>query len=95
MNDFLLQYYSIITHSVELLSAVVGIILFNKYKGTSTKYFIFFLVYLSICDFLGSYTYYIANNGIFSFLEGTLFAKNYWWYTIFWNVLAIVFFAFY
>lgn len=95
MNDFLLQYYNILTHSVELLAAVTGILLLKKYKSTSTTYFIYFLVYLSICDFLGSYTRYISNNGFFSFLEGTIFVKNYWWYTVFWKVLAIVFFAFY
>lgn len=95
MNDFLLSYYSIITHSVELLAAVTGILLLKKYKSTTTRYFIYFLIYLSICDFLGGYTRYISNNGFLSFLDGTIFVKNYWWYTVFWKVLAIEFFAFY
>ena len=95
MNDFLLHYYSIITHAVEIIAAVTGILLLKKYKGTATKYFIYFLIYLSICESVGSYTHYIANNGFFSFLEGTVFETNYWWYTLFWKVLAIVFFAFY
>ncbi|MGB5417526.1 hypothetical protein [Algibacter sp.] len=95
MNDFLLKNYSLLTHSVEAIAALTGILLFKRYKNTSAKYFIYYLIVVSICDFLGSYTKFIENNGFFSFLEGTRFVRNYWWYTLFWKVLAIVFFTFY
>ncbi|SFZ94268.1 hypothetical protein SAMN05428642_10436 [Flaviramulus basaltis] len=95
MNDFLIKYYSLLTHSVEILSAVTGVILYKKYKHTPAKYFIYFLIYIGICDFLGIYTYYIKNNGFLSFLEGTPFERNYWWSGLYWKVGAVVFFAFY
>ena len=95
MNEFLLKNYSFITHSVEIMSVIVGIILFKNYKNTPVKYFIFFLIYLSIGDFIGSYTQYIHNDGFLSFLKETRFERNYWWFTLFWKVLAILFFTFY
>lgn len=94
MKEFLLQYYYLITFGVEILAAVTGLLLYKKYKLTAAKYFIFFLVYLTICDFLGSYTKYI-NNGFLHFLKDTVFRKNYWWSTLFWGIGAIMFYSFY
>jgi hypothetical protein len=71
MNEFLLEYKNTITFSVEILAAVTGLMLYQKYKPTAAKYFIYFLMYLSICDFLGSYVNHIANDGFLGFLEGT------------------------
>ncbi|GAA4237754.1 hypothetical protein GCM10022291_25590 [Postechiella marina] len=95
MNEFLLEYYNNITFSVEILAAVTGLILYKKYKLTAAKYFIWFLVYLSICDFSNSYVHYIYNDGFFSFLKDTVFVWNYWWATLYWDIAAIIFFAFY
>lgn len=95
MNEFLLEYKSLITSIVEILSAVTGLLLYKKYSFTEAKYFILFLLYLSICDFLGIYTKYIYNNGFLSYLEGTVFEMNYWWTTLYWKIGAIMFFSFY
>ena len=95
MNEFLLVYYNTITFCVEILAAVTGLVLYNKYKQTAAKYFIWFLVYLSVCDFLGSYVHYIKNDGFLSFLEGTVFIRNFWWTTLYWKIGAILFFSFY
>jgi hypothetical protein len=95
MNDFLVEYKNTLTFSVEILAAVTGVLLYRKYKLTAAKYFIWFLVYLSVCDFLGSYVHYIRNNGFLSFLEGTVFVRNFWWSTLFWKIGAILFFVFY
>lgn len=94
MEEFLVQYKSEITRIVEISSALVGLFLYRKYQYSSAKYFIYFLVYLSIGDFINTYVYYIKE-GIFSFLQGTIFTLNYWWSTLFWNIGAIVFFSFY
>lgn len=94
MVDFLLENYSLLTHSVEWLAAITGVILYKSYKHTNVKYFIWFLIYLSICDFIGGYKYYVKD-GFLSFLQGTVFERNYWWTTSFWKIGAIVFFAFY
>lgn len=95
MEDFLLKNYSLLTHSVEILAALTGIFLFKKYKITAAKYFIFFLCYLSIGDLINLYNRLIRNNGILSFLEGTVFVKNHWWSTLYWKIGAILFFVFY
>lgn len=96
MNDFLLEYYSTITHCVEFLAALTGILLYKKYKFTIAKYFINFLVYLSIFDLCGGkYNEYILNNGFLSFLEDTVFMRNYWIYTLFFDLGATMFFVFY
>jgi hypothetical protein len=94
MNEFLREYYNNITFCVEILAAVTGLLLYKKYKQTAAKYFIWFLVYLSICDFLGIYVYYIKD-GFLSFLEDTVLIRNFWWSTLFWKIGAIVFFGFY
>ncbi|WNH12521.1 hypothetical protein [Thalassobellus suaedae] len=95
MNKFLFEYNNTITFCIEILAAVTGLVLYNKYKQTKSKYFIWFLVYLSVCDFLGSYVHYIKNGGFLSFLEGTVFIRNFWWTTLYWKIGAILFFSFY
>ncbi len=95
MNDFLLEYKYLITSCIEFLAAVTGLLLYKKYKYTAAKYFIYFLVYLSVCDFLAGYVYYIKGDGFLNFLQGTVFVRNYWWSTLFWIIGAILFFAFY
>jgi len=95
LEEFLRLNYNFITRSVEILAAITGIFLFKKYKHSASKYFIYFLVYLAVCDFIGTYTYYINDNGIFRFLKGTYFEYNYWWSTVFWKIGSILFFSFY
>ena len=95
MEDFLFEYRTEITRVVELTATLTGIILFKKYKHTHARYFIFFLIYLSLGDFISTYTHYVKNNGLFNFLEGTVLEKNYWLSTLFWKIGAILFFAYY
>ncbi len=95
MIDFLLFHYSSITITIELIAAITGVFYYKRYKSTAAKYFIFFLVYLSICDSIGSYTIYVRNTSFLNFLIGTKIEKNHWWFTIFWKIGAIMFFAFY
>ena len=95
MNEFLLEYKNILTFFIEILAAVTGLLLYKKYKLSAAKYFIWFLIYLTICDFIGGYSKHIKNEGFFFFLQGTVFEKNYWWSTLFWKIGAIIFFAFY
>lgn len=95
MNDFLLEYKNIITFGVEILAAVTGLLFYKKYKSSTTKYFIWFLVGVAFCDYGNTYVYHIKNGGIFSFLEGTVLIRNFWWSTLFWKIGAIVFLAFF
>jgi hypothetical protein len=95
VQEFLLNNYSFLTHFVEVFSALTGIFLFNKYKNSISKYFIYFLVYLSICEAISTYTWLVFPDKILSFLVGTIIEKNYWWSTLYWKIGAIMFFAFY
>lgn len=95
MQEFLLKNYILLTHSVEAMAALTGVFLFKKYKNTDAKYFIYFLIYLTICDILNWYTIFVKNDGFLNFLKDTIIAKNYWWSTLFWKIGAIMFFVFY
>ncbi|ULC57961.1 hypothetical protein MBM09_08515 [Flaviramulus sp. BrNp1-15] len=80
---------------VEVISALTGVFLFRKYKESISKYFILFLVYLNICEFLASYTRFVFPDKFLNFLVGSLIEKNYWWSTLYWKIGAIMFFVFY
>lgn len=74
----------LITHSVEFIAAITGIIVFSKYKYASAKYIIYFLVYACFVDVIGNYPKYFSNFNLFYLIEGLLIERNYWWYKIFW-----------
>ena len=93
--DFLINNSQNLTLFVEILAAVTGLILFKKYKHTAAKYFIYFLVYIVVMVIIGRYSYLVRNDGVLSFLEGTLIERNYWWFTLFWTIAAVVFFGWY
>lgn len=84
MNEFLSQNYFLITYSVEVLAAVTGIFCYKKQNKIAAKYFIFFLVYSFLVDFIGSnYPLFISDNGFLAFLDNTPFESNFWWYNFF------------
>ena len=89
MLDFIFKNYSHLTHALEALAAVTGFILIRKYKDTAAIYFIYLLVYLFIVDTLGSYTYYIETIDFLRPLKNTRFKSNHWWFTIFFDVIAV------
>jgi len=95
VEEFLLTNYVLITHSVETIAALTGVLLFRIYKNTAVKYFIWFLVYLTICDFIGGYKNFVHGYGFLNFLQETVFETNHWWFTLSWKVGAILFFSFY
>src|SRR5690606_2818664 len=52
-----------------------------------------------IVELIGSYTSYVEDFEFLSKLKGqlkgTVFQKNYWFYTLFWNIGSAVFYSFY
>lgn len=94
MVKFINDYASYLYLVVEIIAAVTGLILYKRYRHTAAKYFIYFLIYVVVFGVIGRYTFWVRD-GIFSFLQGTLLEKNYWWYTICWSLGAIVFFVWY
>lgn len=95
MIDFLLEHYSLLIHSLEFLAVVTGIFCYKKYQDTTTKYFIWFLLVVTISSSLSYYPNYVRPDKALHFLIGTKFEKNHWWSTLYWKIGAIVFYAFY
>lgn len=99
MEEFLKNNYFFITHFVEFLAAIVGLIFYRKYKNSAVKYFIWFLVYVAIIDFIGGYPRYLKKYEFLYFLkdllEGTKFEYKNWFYTMFWGIGSALFYAFY
>ncbi|WP_435133265.1 hypothetical protein [Formosa sp. A9] len=94
MKEFLFSYYSILIISVEALAAVTALLCYKKYKHTVAKFFIYFLIYVFICETIALYTYQVED-GVFSVLKGTLFARNYWWINLTWGVGSTLFYCFF
>ncbi len=87
MQDFLTEYYTTLTYSVEFLAAFTGLLLFKKYKNSNAKYLIYFLVLAFFIDLIGYYPRVLKNLDLSHLTEGTLLEENYWWYNIFWNLV--------
>lgn len=99
LEEFLSANYARLTHGVEILAAVTGILLYRKYKETAAKYFIWFLIYVLCVEVLGNYTRYVENfewlHPVKDQLKGSLIEKNRWWFTLFWGVGSALFYSFY
>ncbi|HLV39658.1 hypothetical protein [Xanthomarina sp.] len=99
MNDFLIAYYSFITKGVILFSAIIGFVLFKKYKNTSTKYFIFFLGYVVVLELFAYYPTLFLKveflDPLKVIIDKTVFKQNLWVYTLFWDIGSIMFYSFF
>jgi len=99
VKDFLLENRSFIIKLLEFLAAITGLIYYKKYKSRAVKYFVFFLVYVVFLELIGSYPIYFYKikslNYLRESLRGTYFFRNYWWYTLFWKIGAVLFYSFY
>lgn len=71
MNKFLLKYYSVLTHTLEILATVTGLIIFKRYKQTPAKYFILFLINIVFLEQVGSYVLHVRPNKSLYFFMGT------------------------
>jgi len=99
LQDFLLNNFSLILHSVEVLTAIVGLFCLKKYKGTIVRYFIYFSVYVAILELIGAYPRYLKSYEFLSpikdAIEGTKLEKNHWLYLIFWTIGGKIFYSLY
>lgn len=99
MIDFLTRNFSLINDIPLFIAAVVAIISYRKYKDSHVRYFVFFVIYSFLVDFVGGYPTYIRTYEFFKpfyeFLRDTPFVRNRWWYTLFWSIGTIGFVSFY
>jgi hypothetical protein len=99
MLDFLYTNSDILIDLILIVCAFIAIIYYNKYKNYKSKIFIYYLIYVALVDFIGSYPTYVVEyeqlHGIRDYLEETRFSRNFWWFTIFWNLGSVVFMSYY
>ena len=95
MKDFLFQNYALINLSVIFIAVVSGLLVMHKYKQTTVKYFIYFLVFVLVTELLGSYARILNYFGNYHLIENTLFKFNFWWHTLAWYIGSAIFFAWY
>ncbi|GGG45096.1 hypothetical protein [Bizionia arctica] len=93
MREFLYEYYTILSKSVEILAFVIGVLVYKKYKNTQVKYFIWFLGWVVFVEAVGSYPRHLKDYGLDYLIEDTLIERNYWWYTLFWTSAATLFYS--
>ena len=90
MLKFLTENFNFITYGFEILAASIAIILYNKYKNTSTKYFIFFLLYIVFVELVGaSFLYFSSSTGIIFLRSFGIRSTN--WYNVFWMFGSVMF----
>lgn len=99
MFEFINKYTTQLNDGVLIASAIIAVIYFKKYKNYNSKIFIYYMIYVALVDFFGSYPMYLikieALSNIKLFVDGTHFRRNYWWFTIFWNIGSAVFLSYY
>ena len=99
METFLNKYYALINFGVVFLPAIVGLVLYKKYKGTAVKYFIWFCFFVAFIEIIGAYEIYIEKIKSLHFLKEliseSIFENSNWWYLIFWTLGGALFYSFY
>jgi len=93
LREFLYDYYTFLTKSVEILAFDVSLIVYKKYKNTPVKYFIWFLGWIVFVETIGNYPRHLKDYNLEYLIEGTLIEQNYWWYTISWASVATIFYS--
>ncbi|MBQ0769823.1 MAG: hypothetical protein KBT58_11055 [Bizionia sp.] len=93
MEEFFKQNYSLLNKSVVLIAVIAGIISYKKFKGTPGYFFILIVVYLFLIDLLGSYYLIYTKVEFLKPLYNSVFRKNYWWFTITFDVGVIALFS--
>ena len=99
MLDFIYKYSLHLNDLILIVCALIGIIFYEKYKSYNSKIFIYYLIYVALVDFLGSYPTYVIEyeslHGLRDYLKQTSFSRNYWWFTTFWNIGGVLFMSYY
>jgi len=99
LKEFLIQNYGILTKGVIIFAAIVGLLNYKKYENSVAKYFIYFLFYVFFLEIIATYPRYLNDYDFLSLIKdkfkGSLFERNYWFYTLFWGIGSVLFFSFY
>ncbi|MCB0457477.1 MAG: hypothetical protein KDC91_07005 [Flavobacteriaceae bacterium] len=81
-----LTFLSYIPLGLELLTAIIAIVTFSKYKNSNEKYFLYFLWYTFLIEILGAVLgeiILVNNYGVYNtFTITSMLFYFYWYYTI-------------
>jgi hypothetical protein len=81
--------------SVIFIAVASGLLVMHKYKQTTVRYFIYFLLFVLVTELLGSYARILNYLGNYHLIENTLFKYNFWWHTLTWYIGSAMFFVWY
>tara|TARA_R110002111_G_scaffold6830_4_gene28706 strand:+ start:4879 stop:5529 length:651 start_codon:yes stop_codon:yes gene_type:complete len=77
------------------MAAIIGLIVYKKFKNSHAKYFIWFICTIPLIEIFGGYPWHLEDWGLFHLIEGTVFERNYWWFTLFWTMGSALFYSWY
>lgn len=90
MLKFLTDNFNFITYGFEIVTALIAILAYRKYKNSATKYFIYFLVYIVFVELVGASFVYFPTFPIISYLRSLGFRSTSW-YNLFWMFGSLLF----
>jgi len=93
MLEFLFKYNNIITHIIEGMAAVVGILCLKKYNKTPAIFFITIVVYLFFIDLIGSFLNLYGPFKLLNTFFDNKTQSNLWWYTLSFDIVLVIFFV--
>lgn len=76
-----------------LIAVIASLISYKKHKGTIVFFFILIIFYLFLIDLLGSYYLIYTKFEFLKPLYNSVFKKNYWWFTLNFDLGIILFFS--
>ncbi len=94
MLDFLIDNFNFITYGFEFIAVLTGLIFFKRYKKTTVKIFIIFLVYTIFVEFMGAFLVYFRTFSVIRLIRSLGFSVNIW-FNIFWLFGSILFVSYY
>lgn len=94
MEEFITTNFNFIIYGFELFAALIGILCFNKFKKTKTKYFIYFLIYIFFVEIIGASLIYFPTFPIIKLIR-SFGISSINWYNLFWFFGSILFVLFY
>ena len=96
MLEFITKNFNFISYFFEFLAMLTGLLCLKKYKGTTTTFFILFLIYIVLIDFTGATFFYDNNFKLTTYLRSIGF-NSMSWYNLFWifgTVLLILYYIY-
>lgn len=85
MNEFLENYYTPITHLVEIIAAITGSMYVYKSRDKVSRLFVYYLWITVIVENLALYARFMRNNydnELFILIKNSSFCTNHWLYNI-------------